>query len=299
MDQLPADFFVSSTDFAKTTHIQQYDAVDLTSAGLSQAGKVVIITGANRGLGRKSFVPAFAKANSKAIVLVARDILSLQGLEREIYALNPDVQVLKARADITDLTAVEEVYHKIKNTFGTADLLVNNAGVFTSQNSLANATSKNWWQDFEINVKGTFFITQGFLKLVGPGGPGTIINLATSGSLGTYPNTSSYAMSKLSTVHLQSYVAAENANIAAMSLDPCLAETDMLLDAYKTMQLMEFELIGGAAVWLTTNDARFPSGRLFNVTWDIDELIARKDEIVKKSELVFSFKGSLGKGQFK
>ncbi|KAJ8064491.1 hypothetical protein OCU04_006824 [Sclerotinia nivalis] len=179
MNQLPADFFVSSTAFAKTTHIQQYDAVDPTSTRLSQAGKVVIITDANRGLG----------------------------------------------PDITDLTAVEEVYHKIKNTSGTADVLVKNAEVFTSQNSLANVTPKNWCKIlYEINVKGTFFMTRGFLKLVGPGGPGTIINLAMSGSLRTYPNTSSYAMSKLSTVHLQSYVAAENPNIAAMSLDPCLAE---------------------------------------------------------------------------
>ncbi|KAI9649955.1 hypothetical protein NHQ30_002540 [Ciborinia camelliae] len=118
-------------------------------------------------------------------------------------------------------------------------------------------------------------------------------------ALGTYPNTSSYAMSKLSTVHLQKYVAAENPNIAAMSLDPCLAETDMLLDAYKTMHLMDFGLIGGAAVWLTTNDAKFLSGRLFNVTWDVDELVARENEIVEKNELVFSFIGSLGKDQFK
>lgn len=148
-------------------------------------------------------------------------------------------------------------------------------------------------------MKGTFLMTQGFLKLVGPGGPGTIINLASSGSLGIYPNISSYAMSKLSAVHLQSFIAAENLNISAMSLDPGLADTDMLLDTYKTMHLMSFELIGGAAVWLTTNDAKFLSGRFFNVTWDVNELVARKDEVVKKNELVFSFVGSLGKEQFK
>jgi len=298
MVPLPADFFLSTLAFTKTTHVQQYDAVDPTSAGLSQTGKIVIITGANRGLGRKSFATAFAKANAKAIVLVARNILSLHEVEREIHTLNPNVQVLKAQADITDVAAVEEVYHKIKSAFGTGDVLVNNAGTFTHKGSIADAVPKDWWQDFENNVKGTFLMTQGFIKLVGPGGPATIINLATSGSIGTYPDISAYAMSKLSVVHLQSFVALENPNIAAMSLDPVLADTDMLLDAYKSMHLSGFELIGGAGVWLTTNDAKFLSGRYFNVTWDVNELVARKDEVVKKNELVFSFVGPLGKERF-
>jgi hypothetical protein len=53
MGSLPADFFVSSTAFTKTTHIHKYNAIDPTSVGLSQNGKIVIVTGANRGLGRK------------------------------------------------------------------------------------------------------------------------------------------------------------------------------------------------------------------------------------------------------
>lgn len=84
--------------------------------------------------------------------MVSRNILPLHELEREIYALNPNVQVLKAQADITDLAAVEEVYHKIKTAFGTGDVLVNNAGAFTSKGSLADAVPKDWWQDFVSDV---------------------------------------------------------------------------------------------------------------------------------------------------
>lgn len=147
-------------------------------------------------------------------------------------------------------------------------------------------------------MKGTFLMTQGFLKLVGRDRPVTIVNLATSGSLGIYPNMSSYSVSKMSAVHLQSFVAVENPNVAAMSLDPCLADTDMLLDDFKSMQLIDFDLIGGAALWLTTEGAKFMSGRLFNVTWDVEELIARRDEVVKENQLVFGFNGRLGKDQF-
>lgn len=52
MDAIPKDFFLKSLAFTKTTHIKQYDAVDPATSKLSQTGKVVVISGANRGLGR-------------------------------------------------------------------------------------------------------------------------------------------------------------------------------------------------------------------------------------------------------
>lgn len=80
--------------------------------------------------------------------MVARSISSLDDVEKEINTINPDVQVLKAEADITDLAAVEEVYRKVKDTFGTVDILVNNAGAFVSKGSLADAVVKDWWKDW-------------------------------------------------------------------------------------------------------------------------------------------------------
>jgi NAD(P)-dependent dehydrogenase (short-subunit alcohol dehydrogenase family) len=141
-------------------------------------------------------------------------------------------------------------------------------------------------------------MTQGFLKLVGHEKPATIINLATSGSLGVYPKLSSYTLSKLAAVHLQRFVLAENPNITAVSLDPCLAETDMLMEDFKSMTLADFDLIGGTALWLTTDGAKFMNGRLCNVTWDVEELSARKGEVEKENLLVFGFQGRLGRDQF-
>ncbi|RMZ69984.1 oxidoreductase short chain dehydrogenase reductase family [Pyrenophora seminiperda CCB06] len=266
---------------------------------LSQSGKVVIVTGANRGLGRKAFAAAFAAANAKAIVLVARDISSLVEVEKDIGAINPKVQVMKTQADITDLAAVEKVYQKVKEKFGSAHVLVNNAGVLTSPKPISDTAIEDWWKCWEINVKGTIQMTQGFLKLLGSQDLGTVINLATTGSLGIYPAMSSYTVSKLAAVHLQSFVTAENPNVTAVSLDPCLAETDMLMDDFKSMNLIDFGLIGGSALWLTTEDAKFMNGRVFNVTWDADELMQRREEVVKDNLLRFGFHGRLGKDQFK
>lgn len=80
--------------------------------------------------------------------MVARSISSLGDVEKEINTVNPDVQILKAEADITDFAAVEEVYRKVKDTFGTVDVLVNNAGAFVSNGSLADAVAKDWWKDW-------------------------------------------------------------------------------------------------------------------------------------------------------
>lgn len=54
MDHLPNDFFVTSQQFAKTIHRDQYPTIDPSSKDLAQNGKVVVITGANRGLGQRA-----------------------------------------------------------------------------------------------------------------------------------------------------------------------------------------------------------------------------------------------------
>lgn len=94
----------------------------------------------------QAFAAAFAEADAKAIVLVAKKISSLVEVEKEIGAINSKVQVLKTQADITDLVAVEEVYRSVKETFGTAHVLINNAGVLTSPKPLSDAAIEDWWK---------------------------------------------------------------------------------------------------------------------------------------------------------
>lgn len=67
-------------------------------------------------------------------------------VEKEIGAINSKVQVLKTQADITDLAAVEKVYQKVKEIFGTAHVLINNAGVLTTPKPLSDAAVEDWWK---------------------------------------------------------------------------------------------------------------------------------------------------------
>lgn len=77
MDSLPPDHL--TTTHAYTPHVfrDQYPSIDPSTPALSQANKVIIITGASSGIGALGFAPAFAKAHPKAIVLIGRNATKL------------------------------------------------------------------------------------------------------------------------------------------------------------------------------------------------------------------------------
>ena len=60
-----------------------------------------------------------------------------------------------------------------------------------------------------------------------------------------------------------------------------------------------FELAGGVAVWLATEQAAFLNGRYISSNWSVDELVARKEEIVSQEKLLVGIKGEFGEKQFK
>jgi hypothetical protein len=60
----------------------------------------------------------------------------------------------------------------------------------------------------------------------------------------------------------------------------------------------EPSLAGGLAVWLATEEAKFLNGRYVNASWDVDDLVAKKDEIIEKNELKFVLQGKFGSTQF-
>lgn len=131
----PDDFFVTTSQFTKKIYRDQYPAVNPASDQLSQVGKVAIITGASQGIGRQGFAVAFAKANAKAIVLVARNTTGLEAAAKELQAINPDVEILTQAMDVSEKEAVQALYSRIRREYGTVDVLVNNAALSQSRTS--------------------------------------------------------------------------------------------------------------------------------------------------------------------
>ncbi|KAK0130296.1 hypothetical protein ONS96_000817 [Cadophora gregata f. sp. sojae] len=313
MENLPVDFFVTSQAFTKSTFRDVYPAIDPASPSNSQAGKVIVITGASKGLGRISFATSFARAGPKAIVLVARTAESLAATAKEIHAIDSKIEVLTVPTDLLSVESISALWEKVKAKFGHADVLVNNAGTLSGGGPLSDADPAAWWSDFvsyvhpilrivadfakEVNGRGTFLITQGFLQLLGKEKKGSVINLTTGAAVSIFPGMSSYSISKLIPVQLAAYVAAENPNVTAVALHPGTVHTDMTLDSFVRFSIDTPELVGGIGVWLATEKAAFMTGKYVSANWDVEELTKRKDEITG-GKLSVALVGDFGQEQF-
>src|SRR6201996_2277208 len=125
MENLPTDYFVTSSAYTPTVYRDQYPSIDPTNPALSQAGKVVIITGASDGIGARGFAPAFAKAKPRAIVLVGRSATKLAATEDNLRRIRNEVEYLSVPTDISSQSSVDALYEAVKARYGHADVLIN------------------------------------------------------------------------------------------------------------------------------------------------------------------------------
>ncbi|OIW33937.1 NAD(P)-binding protein [Coniochaeta ligniaria NRRL 30616] len=301
MENLPPDFWVTSLQFTPKTYQTNYPAIDPTNPQNSLAGKVVIINGASRGIGAMGITPAVTKAGPKGVVLVASGPEKLSAVEKEVHKISPHVKTLAVPTDIRNPESVADLFRKVKETFGHADILINNAGVFKGKPVIHENDVEEWWDNFEVNTKGAFLVMKQFISLLpSPDYPAVIANLVTSVTYKTLPFMSGYILSKLASQQLTANIAAGYPNITAINVHPGLYDTDILNEAFRRFNLDDPSLIGGTLVWLGADPERskFLSGRTIVANWDVDGLVARKEEIVSKDLLVLDWKGTFGKEQF-
>jgi len=141
--------------------------------------KIVLITGANGGLGR-IFVKNILDLNPKKIYCTARDINSLD----EIKKLSNTIEVLPL--DITDINSITNVVSKVDKL----DILINNAGVNSNKGIFDNT-----FLDMEVNFKGTVNLTEAFFEKL-KASSGKVINISSILALVNLPILSSYCVSK-------------------------------------------------------------------------------------------------------
>jgi NAD(P)-dependent dehydrogenase (short-subunit alcohol dehydrogenase family) len=139
-------------------------------------------------------------------------------------------------------------------------------------------------------------VAKHFLQLLGTEKEGTVIGMTSSAGLFVAPGISAYSLGKLADLQLTRYISAENSNITAISYHPGIFLTDMHQDAQGFREFAKDtpELAGGVAVWLSTKAAAFLDGRFMAVNWAVDELIARKEEIVSGDLLKIKLGGEFG-----
>src|ERR1700716_2934835 len=186
------------------------------------AGKVALVTGAARGLGRAI---SLALANAGAdVALGFRDINAQAGLPTEIIALGR--RALPLQMDVTRLDQIFKALDDTVQHFGRLDILVNNAGV-APDNLAENVLEQDFDLTLAVNLKGTFFASQAAGRVMIPQKSGRIINIGSQAGFVALPTESIYCMTKAAISHLTKCLAIEwgKYNVTVNAVAPTFIHT--------------------------------------------------------------------------
>ena len=232
-------------------------------------GKVALVTGAGRGIGR-----AIAKALAQeGASLVLHHLESAQGAgEAAEEAGRLGVPTLVARADVSLAAAVRNMFEEIHRTFGRLDILVNNAGVF-SRVPLLEVAEAHWDRVLDVNLKGTFLCAQAAARVMLAQQSGVIVNLASGGGLSPrpgYETSAPYAASKAGVIMLTRRLALELApHVRVNAVAPGIIESrpGWSEDVRKRLGAVSLlrrvgtpEAVANAVVFLVSDDAATITG---------------------------------------
>jgi NAD(P)-dependent dehydrogenase (short-subunit alcohol dehydrogenase family) len=126
----------------------------------SNIGKVVIVTGSGKGIG-KSIAKEFAK-NGYSVVLNARDESELKEAAKEIMreTMADDNNIIFISGDVSREENCKSLIDGAISRFGGVDVLVNNAGIKGASEKITDLTISEWGEVMDINLKSTFFFTR-------------------------------------------------------------------------------------------------------------------------------------------
>ncbi len=137
-------------------------------------GQVALVTGAGTGIGRAT-ARAFCAAGCR-VALLGRRPEPLEKTAADLRAAG--AECLPVSADVTDTVAVQQVVGQLLDRWGRIDVLVNNAGTNVAQRDLASISVTDWARVLDVNLTGTFVVTQAVLPTMRSQRAGTVINVS-------------------------------------------------------------------------------------------------------------------------
>jgi len=191
-------------------------------------GKVAFVTGAGRGIG-KAVAIELAKEGVH-VGLMARSEDALKEVAKEIEAYG--VKVAYAAVDVSSFEQVEQAIAKLTQEVGTADILINNAGIGTFA-KLHEMDPALWKQIIDVNLMGTYYVTRAVLPGLIEKNSGDIINISSTNGLNGAAGSSAYSASKFGVIGLTESLAQEvrRNNIRVTALAPSTIATDLAMES--------------------------------------------------------------------
>lgn len=212
--------FLGSSDTNKKDHAYFYDMENII-------GKRALITGGARGLG-KAIAHALAKEGVH-IAITGRNEAALKDTAAELAELGTEVTY--AVFDVSNYITVQQEIEQLKNTFGSFDILINNAGV-ASFSSVLDMDVADWTSIIQTNLLGTYFVTKAVLPQLIEKNQGDIIMVSSTAGLNGAATTSAYSASKFGVIGFADSLMREvrKNNIRVCTLMPSTIASDMSKD---------------------------------------------------------------------
>jgi NAD(P)-dependent dehydrogenase (short-subunit alcohol dehydrogenase family) len=215
--------------YTELHHRDTYPTIDETLPSHSCKGRSVFITGAGTGIG-KAIALSFARAGASAIYIASRRKTNLEETKKEALKIAPECRFEAFEMDVVNATQVLAVFAKAASFNGKPlDILVSNAGYVAYLAQTSQSSFDNFWNHFEVNVKGSFLVIQEFLKVAVEEGA-TIVNVSSGAAVINYADgLSSYSAAKVAMVKVLDYMHREESHrdLRIFSIHPGVVPTAM------------------------------------------------------------------------
>ncbi|VDC07616.1 unnamed protein product [Peniophora sp. CBMAI 1063] len=293
-----SEFILDEIEIFTPVH-DVYPLIDPASQFANQTfkDKVVIITGGSVGIGYTTAL-FYARAGAK-VVIVARRIAVLEEAKQKIEKEVKGAQVQVVAGDISEPELGKRVVDAAVKAWGRVDIVIANqfSVVGGPIGKLGDKDPAAWWNTQVVNVRGTLNIVHAALpELLKT--KGQIIATTSAAAHARFPPFMDYSVSKHTLDRFIEILALDYPEISSYAVHPGAIVTPGATTTLTEMGLQgvlpqpdTVELAAATFLWLTGRNAEFLSGRYVQATWDLNEVLAKKDEIVRDNLLVTKLAG--------
>jgi 3-oxoacyl-[acyl-carrier protein] reductase len=236
-------------------------------------GKVALITGATRGIG-KSIAEMYAQQGAKVAFTYAGSVDKAKELEATLSSVT---QIKGYQSDASDFDAAQTLVDEVMAEFGQIDILVNNAGI-TRDNLLLRMSKDDWDKVIKVNLDSVFNLTKAVIKPMMKAKSGSIINMTSVVGISGNAGQANYAASKAGVIGFTKSVALElgSRNIRCNAIAPGFIETEMTAaldekatqkwnEAIPMKKLGKTTDVANACIFLGSDMANYITGQTLNV----------------------------------